>query len=348
MKTFKRTLIALLAMAMMVMGLSTLSFAAASPTAKKISTASITIKSVTYDGKSHTPKVTVTSDGVKLVEGTDYTVSSVKKTAAGSYTVKITGMGLFTSSTTRKFVIEKADLDDATATAASVVYDGTKQTADITVTVNGKELKSSDYTVSNATKTAAGTYTVKITGKGNYTGSTTAKFKITPAKASKFKVTVKSVTYNGKAQTAKVTVKDAAGKTLKVNKDYTVDTVKKTAAGTYDVTITGIGNYTSTKTVDFVIKKAAQPAKATVSGKTTITVKASDLKKKAKTYTIKVAKAQGKVTYKTYSEGITVKNGKLVIAKGTKAGTYRVKVRVAGTANYEAAEDQFVTIKVVK
>jgi hypothetical protein len=500
MKTLKRMLVTLVAMAMMVAGFSTLAFAAASPsvTSIKKATVSLSASKLTYNGKNQSPSVTVKYKGEQLVEGTDYTVSVDKSQTVGKYTVTVTGMGLFegtvdktykitadklstvkvadvtytgskqtakitvkdsngnkltegtdytvtgtvsrtkvgtneltitgignyTGTKTVSFKVNQASLSDATATATAVVYNGKAQTATIVVTdANGNTLEQgTDYTVSaNATSTAPKTYSVTITGKGNYKGTTKASFKIGKgsigsatidvtnvtyngskqtaqikvtdkfgnvltegkdyslknakqtdagtytvtvagkgnyysdqdvsfkigkASVSKLKVTVKAATYTGKAQAAKVTVKTADGKTLKANKDYTVTNVSKTNAGTYTVTINGKGNYYSSTDVDFTIAKAEQAVKATVSGKTSATVKASDLKKKAKTLTLKVSKAQGKITYATSSKNITVKNGKITIAKGTPAGTYRVRVKVAGTANYEEADDQIITITV--
>ena len=61
------------------------------------------------------------------------------------------------------------------------------------------------------------------------------------------------------------------------------------------------------------------------------TVKASAVKKNSKTLkkAIKVTKKTGKVSYTTNNSKIKVnKNGKIVVAKGTKKGTYQVKVTV--------------------
>jgi uncharacterized Zn ribbon protein len=427
MKTLKRMLVTLVAMAMMVAGFSTLAFAAASPsvTSIKKATVSLSTTKLTYTGENQSPKVTVTYAGEKLKEGTDYTVSVEKTKAVGTgYKVTITGMGLFEGSVNKTYQINQASLSKATATAEAVVYNGKEQTAVLTVTdANGNTLKQGtdytvknatstkagtvsvtitgkgnykgttkasfkigkasitkatvdvtnvvyngkaqtaaltvtdangntleqgkDYTVKNAKKTNAGTYTVTITGKNNYMGTQDVSFKIGKANVSKLNVTVKDATYTGKAQTAKVTVTTAAGKKLTANKDYTVEKVTKTNAGTYTVTITGKGNYFDSTEVDFTIAKATQTVKATVSSKTTVTVKASDLKKKAKTYTLKVKGAKGTVTYETSSSKyIAVKNGKISVAKNTPKGTYKITVKVAGTDNYKAAKKQVVTITV--
>jgi uncharacterized Zn ribbon protein len=305
---------------------------------------------VVYNGKEQTASFTVMdANGNTLEQDTDYTVKSAKQTKANTYKVTITGKGNYTGSTTAIFKIGKANVSKATVAVEKTVYNGKAQTADITVTdANGNELKlGTDYTVKNAKQTKAGTYIVTITGKGNYMGTQDVPFKIGKANVSKLNITVKDATYTGKAQKPNVTVTTAAGKKLTVNTDYTVEKVTKTKAGTYKVTITGKGNYFDSTEVDFTIAKAKQTVKATVKGSTTVSVKASDLKKKAKTYTLKVSGAKGTVTYEENSKYISVnKSGKITVAKNTPKGTYKITVKVAGTDNYKAATKQVVTITV--
>lgn len=62
--------------------------------------------------------------------------------------------------------------------------------------------------------------------------------------------------YNKRPQTPEYTVKDGAT-VLGKNTDYTVEYSDNTNAGTAKVTFTGVGNYTGTKTVGFVIGKLA-------------------------------------------------------------------------------------------
>lgn len=82
------------------------------------------------------------------------------------------------------------------------------------------------------------------------------------------------------------------------------------------------------------------------------TVKYKSLKKAKKTVApITVKKAIGKVSYKKLSgkKNFTVnsKTGKITIKKGTKKGTYTVKVRVtaAGSSNYKSLS-KTVTVKI--
>ncbi|MGO5541820.1 hypothetical protein ACTQWG_04795 [Blautia sp. HCP3S3_H10_1] len=156
----------------------------------------------------------------------------------------------------------------------------------------------------------------------------------------------KTVTYNAKKQTPKVVVKDANGKTI--NKKYYKVTYSKQGfknAGKYKVTITGKGKYAGYKeTITYTIKSKAQ--KVTLKKDSFSTTKKA-VKKKAKSIgTIKATTRKGaKVTYTTNNSKIKVsKNGKITVAKGTKKGTYQIKVTVR-TKNYKTV-NKFVKITV--
>ena len=151
-------------------------------------------------------------------------------------------------------------------------------------------------------------------------------------------------TYNGKAQTQNITIKDNAS-VLKAGTDYTVSYKNNTDAGTASLTITGKGNYKGTITKTFVINKADNPmtAKAKI-----ITAKANKKTSFKKSKVFKIKKAKGKVTFKKikgkkktkYDKKISIsKTGKLTVKKGLKKGkTYTVKVKVtaAGSTNYKS------------
>ncbi len=131
-----------------------------------------------------------------------------------------------------------------------------------------------------------------------------------------------SYTYDGKAKKPSVTVK-LAGKTLVLNTDYTVSYSNNTSVGTAKVTVTGKGNYTGEKTVNFTITKSGQNSSITCKKtlyKVTYGAKAFKINATSNnklTYTsssTKVAsvdKNTGKVTIKnTGVATITVKAGK--------------------------------------
>ncbi|MBQ6622886.1 MAG: leucine-rich repeat protein [Mogibacterium sp.] len=140
------------------------------------------------------------------------------------------------------------------------------------------------------------------------------------------------------------------GRTLTAGTDYKVSYQDNKNAGTAKVVVTGQGDYTGTAVGTFKIAKAAQKmtAKAVVK-----TVKAKKLKKAKKTVSgvIKVKKAAGKITYAKVSGSgklsINKKTGKITVKKGTKKGTYKIKVKVkaAGNKNYKAKTVK-VTVKI--
>ena len=140
---------------------------------------------------------------------------------------------------------------------SAVTYNGSAQTPTVTVKDGTLTLANgTDYTVSYSNNINAGTATVTITGKGSYTGTKDANFTINPKNASYLSISsISAVTYNGLAHTPAVTVMDGST-TLTSGTHYTVAYSNNTNAGTATVTITGMGNYTSTKNANFTINKA--------------------------------------------------------------------------------------------
>ena len=133
---------------------------------------------------------------------------------------------------------------------------------------------------------------------------------------------ISAVTYNGSAQTPTVTVKDGTI-TLVSGTDYTVSYSNNINAGTATVTVTGMGNYTGTKSANFTITKAPL----------TIT---------AKSYTIK----QGKPLPAFEAEYTGFKNGETssvlttlptittYATSSSAPGTYDITVSGATAQNY--------------
>ena len=111
-------------------------------------------------------------------------------------------------------------------------------------------------TTTKATLTKNGSTVKKCTECGKVASNTTIKY------AKSFKLSATSYTYDKKAKKPGVTVKDAAGKTLKEGTDYTVSYQSgRKNVGTYKVTIKMTGKYSGTKTLTFKIN----PTKTTVS-----------------------------------------------------------------------------------
>ena len=136
-----------------------------------------------------------------------------------------------------------------------------------------------------------------------------------------------------------------------------------TRTGGFDDSVTDenyVGSY-DFKAVEKKDEPAAKKANPMTVKSKTVTVKASNAKKKAqsvkasKAFTVK--KAKGAVTYKATKnvtknamKKVTVaKNGKVTVKKGTKAGTYKLKVKVtaAGDKTYKkGSKTVTLTVKV--
>ena len=168
-----------------------------------------------------------------------------------------------------------------------------------------------------------------------------------------------SYTYDGTAKTPSVTVK-LDGKTLELNTDYTVAYSNNTNVGTAKATVTGKGNYTGSKTVNFTIVKAEEqpePASKITCKKTVYKVaygakpfkiNATSNSKMAFTSSkpkiAAVDKNTGKVTIKnTGAATITIKAG-----NATKKVTIKVSPKKPSVKSVNTAKGKKLTVKWAK
>lgn len=163
------------------------------------------------------------------------------------------------------------------------------------------------------------------------------------------KLSATSYTYNGKAKTPSVTVKDSKGKTLKKDTDYTVKySSGRKNVGKYTVTVTFKGKYSGTKKLTFKVvlgkasiskltagSKQLTAAWKSVSGATGYEVQAST----SKSFSSKTTK---KVTIKK------AKSTKTTIKKLTKGKSYFVKVRAYKTVDGKKVYGAWSSVKSVK
>ena len=283
----------------------------------------------TYSGSALTPKPTVVLGGKTLVEGTDYQLSYENNVNASVLdktkpaAVIIQGKGAYSGSLKKTFTIDQAEVYYAAVAAISAQqYTGSALTPKPTITLGGRTLTTSDYSISYKNNTNVGTATVTITGKGNCKGTKETTFKINAKTLPSNPVlSVTSYTYDGKAKTPGVTVKDGT-KTLVNNTDYTVRYSNNTNVGTATVTVTGKGNYTGSKSTTFKINAKTLPSNPVLSATSYI------YDGKAKT------------------PGVTVKDGTKTLVNGTD---YTVKysnnvnvgtatVTVTGKGNYTGSK----------
>lgn len=142
---------------------------------------------------------------------------------------------------------------------------------------------------------------------------------------------------------------------LKNGRDFTVSYKNNKKVGKATVIVKGKGNFTGTKSATFKIVKYKQPMTAKAAKKTQ-TTKVSTLKKKSATLAkpVIVKKAKGKLTYANASTSkaakafkVNAKTGKVTIPKGTKKGTYTMKVKaIAAGAGQYAYGTKTVSFKV--
>lgn len=311
-------------------------------------TVTLSETAVTYDGTAKTPAVTVNDGSTTLVEGKDYNITYTNNINVGTATVTIEGIGNYSGTITKSFVINAQDtstipiisdkVDVSTLTVAlnesTFTYDGTAKTPSVTVKDGTTTLTAgTDYTVTYTDNINVGTAAkVTITGIGNYTGTTTKTFDI---KVSASKLTVdldkSTFTYDGTTKTPSVTVKYGSI-TLKAGTDYTVTYTDYTKVGIATITITGIGNYTGTTTKTFTITpKAVDPLTVTL-GTTSYTFDGT-----SKTPTVKV------------NDGVTTLTAgtDYTVAYQDNANVGSAKVIITGAGNYTGTTTKTFTISAV-
>ena len=245
--------------------------------------------SKTYDG---TPlvkhDVTVSEDGFVKDDGATYNVTgSQTETGSSKNTFTYT---LNEKALEKNYVIEIKEgtlevipvTDEVTVTitehSAEHVYDGTEKTVtgyDVK-SISNKHYTKDDFTFSGTAEakgTNVGEYPMNVQASDftnnshNFTNVTfiieDGSLKITPKSINPedektgIQVTKPDDTmYNGEEQKNKPTVEDTkTGATLVENVDYTLSYTAAVNAGTVEVTITGIGNYTGTAKTSYEITK---------------------------------------------------------------------------------------------
>lgn len=332
---------------------------------------------ITYDGQPHNPVPTVKQGDTVLTENLDYTVEytqndkAVTPTAAGSYTVKITGKGNFDGvSTTIGYTIKpkslaQNDTADGTKKVVSLEipdqeYTGSVLTPGPILTYGDNPVltltKDTDYdlayhnnvNVSGETSKA----TVTVTGKGNYTGEQTLEFRIVAAGSALTAASKVEKTYNGRGQLLskddlKVKMGDTALETTDYDVSYTALSEgaplvngEPKAAGTYVALITAKGSYSGTAQTTLIMKPATID-KPTTEGSAFI------YDGEAHTPEIRAITAEGgSVSVGTDDYSVTYKDNTGAISSNppTEVGSYTMIV--TGQGNFAGEEKVYFTINV--
>ena len=171
-----------------------------------ISGATVSLSGSAYDytGSSVTPAVTVTMDGKKLVQNTDYTVTYKNNTLPGKATVTVTGKGNYDGNVSKTFTIKKPPMDsngNSVSKDGKTVIDSSNQVYLVASKVANSSIKSGIKVTDKKT----GKYSVtKIVKSGSKVKSGTVQY-IAPYSIKKTSATVpKTIKVGG--TTFKVTV----------------------------------------------------------------------------------------------------------------------------------------------
>ena len=336
-----------------------------------LASADVTLASgtCTYNGKAWKPAVTVKHGGMKLVSGTDYTVTYSNNVNAGTATVKVEGKGNYKGTVTKKFTIAKAAQPVKVTVGAAKLSVGKTTTVSVAGAKGTISFKSSDTTI--ATVTPAGKVTAKKGGTVRITATSAATAQYNAASGT---VTIKvvpgwvtSLTAANQAAGIKLTWNKAAG--ADGYKIYRNSTLIKTITNGSTVTYTDTkANTNMTKYIYKVLAKG--PAGDSTAAKTVAVYRvnrpalSSVTNSAASEMTAKwttVARAAGyQIKYstsKTFASG----NGTVDasgattdsrrIGKLTKGKTYYVKIRaykVVGNVLYWSEWSPVKTVKISK
>ena len=209
-----------------------------------------------------------------------------------------------------------------TSTIAKVAHTYKTTTTKATTSKNGKIVKAC-----TVCKKVASTTTIKY--------------------AKTFKLSTTTYTYNGKAKTPSVTVKDSAGNKLKKNVDYTLSVSKgRKNVGTYKVTIKMKGKYSGTKTLTFKINPAGTKVSKLTAGKKSLTVNITKKSTQVTGYQIQYSTSKKFTSAKTKT--VSYKTTKVSLKSLSAKKTYYVRVRTYKTVNGKKYYSGWSTIKSAK
>ena len=329
------------------------------------------IPAVTYNGKAHTPDVTVKYGEKTLVKDTDYTVSYLNNKNAGTATVTITGINDYKGTKTATFTINQAKQTITAKAKASTIFVGKSTTVTVSNAKENVKYKSSNTKIATVTSKGvvkalkAGTVKITVTAGGtNYVEDTKeVTIKVVPAATS-------SLTAANQATGVKLTWKKITGVTGYNVYRGTKLLKKITSASTVTYTDTK-ANTNGTKYTFKVVPYITSTDKSTVSGTsksvTTYRVSrpaiSSAKNSAAKKMTVKWgknSKATGyQIQYSTsknfssYKSATVTKNSTVSKAIGSlkKGKTYYVRVRSYKTVSgkkYYSAWSVVKTVKITK
>ena len=292
-----------------------------------------TLKELEYIASSTIPSIAKKHPNWKtyiekkwIVEATGIVLDKTKLNIEKGKTVQL--KATITPENASNKVVTWSSTDTKIATVDGIGNVEGKNVGIAIITATTKNGKSAKCEV-KITEAVAQTSTSKATTPQSTTSKTTTP-KSTPTKnISNLNIMLKPnvVTYNGKAQTPVVTIKDG-NTVLKNGTNYTLSYSRNINAGIALITITGKGNYTGTTTKTFNINKATYNMNNVKFANSTVTYDG-----KSHSIIATGVPTGVKVTY--------IGNGK------TAVGTYTITAKFTGDkTNYNIIADRRASLKI--
>ena len=198
------------------------------------------------------------TDGYRLTEGEDYTLSYRNNTECGTASVTVTGIGIYTGSKTIEYEIYKEITGcDIQQEYTKILYNGEAHRPAITVKDGDTTLvENQDYSLTYQNNVNDGTATVLVRGMGIYKGEKKLTFSIykIPIDSCTISQEYTKILYNGEQHRPAITVKDG-DTTLVENQDYSLTYQNNINEGTATVLVRGMGIYKGEKKLTFSIYK---------------------------------------------------------------------------------------------
>ena len=292
-------------------------------------------ESLTYNAQIQTQEIVVTYQNETLVEGLHYVVSGHENKNAGTYTMTVTGVGVFKGTKTIQYTILKAthDMSRISFEDVTVTYDGEEHEVELDGTLPVGVTVS--YTTNKGTN--AGTYNAVATftydtANYNVIENKTATLTINKATHDMSGITFEdvTVTYDGQEHEVELDGTLPTGVTVSVtsNKGTNAGTYNAVATFAYDtVNYNAIADMTATLTIN----KATHNMSGITFNNVTVTYD---------------GKEHEVVLDGTLPAGVTVS---YTSNKGTNAGTYNAVATFAyDTVNYNAIADMTAKLTINK
>lgn len=216
----------------------------------------------TYTGNGIEPEITVLYGSEELILGTDYEIQYFSNLNVGTARAELWGMGDYEGNRTVPYEIIPAVLS---ADNLELDFSVGGRIPALSVSYNGQLLQNGqDYQAAYSVSSALGTGSVKVTGIGNFTGVVKQSYRIPLAVITPDHVIYEKFwEYTGKMVYAMPQQVAVNGRKLTRNTDYTISyrnasgqTIFAVAsAGSYEMVITGKGNYAGEVILPFEVTK---------------------------------------------------------------------------------------------